>query len=75
MGERPRVIDHIGVGVGDFEESLDFYTRALSPLGFERVAFIDVDNRSAGFGVHVHGELHAVRLQAGERRGAALGAL
>ena len=51
MGERPRVIDHIGVGVRDFEESLDFYTRALAPLGFERVAFIDEDNRSAGFGV------------------------
>jgi catechol 2,3-dioxygenase-like lactoylglutathione lyase family enzyme len=49
---RPRVIDHIGVGVRDFEESLDFYSRALGPLGFERVAFIDADNRSAGFGVH-----------------------
>jgi catechol 2,3-dioxygenase-like lactoylglutathione lyase family enzyme len=51
MGEHVRVIDHIGVGVRDFEESLDFYGRALAPLGFERVAFIDADNRSAGFGV------------------------
>jgi catechol 2,3-dioxygenase-like lactoylglutathione lyase family enzyme len=51
MGEHPRVIDHIGVGVRDFEESLDFYGRALAPLGLERVAFIDADNRSAGFGV------------------------
>jgi catechol 2,3-dioxygenase-like lactoylglutathione lyase family enzyme len=51
MGEHARVIDHIGVGVRDFEESLDFYGRALAPLGFERVAFIDADNRSAGFGV------------------------
>ena len=25
---------------------------ALAPLGFERVAFIDADNRAAGFGVH-----------------------
>jgi catechol 2,3-dioxygenase-like lactoylglutathione lyase family enzyme len=51
MGERPRVIDHIGVGVRDFEQSLEFYTRALAPLGFERVAFVDADNRSAGFGI------------------------
>jgi catechol 2,3-dioxygenase-like lactoylglutathione lyase family enzyme len=51
MGERVRVIDHIGVGVRDFEESIDFYTRALAPLGFEQVAFIDTDNRAAAFGV------------------------
>ncbi|HEX4719892.1 MAG TPA: VOC family protein [Thermoleophilaceae bacterium] len=50
MGAPARVIDHIGIGVRDFEESLEFYTRALAPLGFERVAFIDEDNRSAGFG-------------------------
>jgi catechol 2,3-dioxygenase-like lactoylglutathione lyase family enzyme len=49
---RLRVIDHIGVGVRNFEASLDFYTRALAPLGFERVALIDADNRSAGFGIH-----------------------
>jgi catechol 2,3-dioxygenase-like lactoylglutathione lyase family enzyme len=47
---RQRVIDHIGVGVRDFEQSLDFYTRALAPLGFERVAFVDEDNRAAAFG-------------------------
>src|SRR5437764_4278752 len=52
MGDRRRVIDHIGVGVRDFELSLEFYTRALAPLGFERVAFVDADNRAAGFGVH-----------------------
>jgi catechol 2,3-dioxygenase-like lactoylglutathione lyase family enzyme len=51
VGERQRVIDHVGVGVRDFEQSLDFYARALAPLGFERVAFIDTDNRSAGFGI------------------------
>src|SRR3954454_22113558 len=51
MGDRPRVIDHIGVGVRNFEQSVDFYTRALAPLGFERVAYVDTDNRSAGFGV------------------------
>ena len=51
MGARLRVIDHVGVGVRDFEESLDFYAKALAPLGFERVALVDADNRSAGFGV------------------------
>ena len=51
MGERARVIDHIGIGVRDFEESVDFYTRALAPLGFEEVALIDTDNRAAAFGV------------------------
>ena len=51
MAERSRVIDHIGVGVRDFDQSLDFYTRALAPLGFELVAMIDADNRAAGFGL------------------------
>jgi catechol 2,3-dioxygenase-like lactoylglutathione lyase family enzyme len=51
MNERVRVIDHLGVGVRDFDESLDFYARALAPLGIEQVAFIDADNRAAGFGV------------------------
>jgi catechol 2,3-dioxygenase-like lactoylglutathione lyase family enzyme len=51
MGQRARVIDHIGVGVRDFDESVDFYRRALAPLGFEEVAFIDADNRAAAFGV------------------------
>src|SRR5947209_10048389 len=51
MAERERIIDHIGVGVRDFDESVDFYTRALGPLGFEQVALIDADNRAAGFGV------------------------
>jgi catechol 2,3-dioxygenase-like lactoylglutathione lyase family enzyme len=45
-----RVIDHIGVGVNNFEASLAFYTKALAPLGIEEVAVIDTDNRAAGFG-------------------------
>jgi len=44
------VIDHIGVGVRDYEESLDFYSRALAPLGLELVAETGADNRAAGFG-------------------------
>jgi catechol 2,3-dioxygenase-like lactoylglutathione lyase family enzyme len=52
MAQRVRVIDHIGVGVRDFEESLGFYTRALAPLGFEQTLFVDSDNRAAAFGTH-----------------------
>jgi catechol 2,3-dioxygenase-like lactoylglutathione lyase family enzyme len=44
------VIDHLGVGVRDYEESLAFYTRALEPLGIELVVKNDADNRAAGFG-------------------------
>lgn len=51
MSERLRVIDHIGVGVRDFDQSVDFYTRALAPLGFELVSLVDTDNRAAGFGL------------------------
>ena len=50
MAERARVIDHLGVGVRDFDESIEFYSRALGPLGMEQVAYIDADNRAAGFG-------------------------
>ena len=51
MGDRVRVIDHIGVGVRNFEESLRFYELALAPLGFERITLTDTDNRSAAFGL------------------------
>jgi catechol 2,3-dioxygenase-like lactoylglutathione lyase family enzyme len=44
------VIDHIGVGVRDYEESVRFYSSALAPLGLELVAETDTDNRAAGFG-------------------------
>ncbi|HEY1594658.1 MAG TPA: VOC family protein [Thermoleophilaceae bacterium] len=44
------VVDHIGVGVRDYDESVAFYTAALGPLGLELVAETDTDNRSAGFG-------------------------
>src|SRR3954469_15890961 len=51
MGNRARVIDHIGGGARTCEERLASHPAALAPLGFERVAFVDTDNRSAGFGV------------------------
>jgi catechol 2,3-dioxygenase-like lactoylglutathione lyase family enzyme len=49
LGKR-LVIDHIGVGVRDYEESVAFYSRALAPLGLELVAETGTDNRAAGFG-------------------------
>jgi catechol 2,3-dioxygenase-like lactoylglutathione lyase family enzyme len=45
-----RVIDHIGIGVRDYEESRTFYERALAPLGLAMVAEIEADNRAAGYG-------------------------
>jgi catechol 2,3-dioxygenase-like lactoylglutathione lyase family enzyme len=44
------VVDHIGVGVRDYDESVAFYSRALAPLGLELVAETGSDNRAAGFG-------------------------
>jgi catechol 2,3-dioxygenase-like lactoylglutathione lyase family enzyme len=44
------VIDHIGVGARNYDESVAFYSRALAPLGLELVAETDTDHRSAGFG-------------------------
>ena len=50
MEAKRLVVDHIGVGVRDYEESLEFYTRALAPLGIELIAETPTDNRAAGFG-------------------------
>jgi catechol 2,3-dioxygenase-like lactoylglutathione lyase family enzyme len=41
------MISHIGVGVGDFARSLDFYKRALAPLGYSVVMEY---GEGAGFG-------------------------
>jgi catechol 2,3-dioxygenase-like lactoylglutathione lyase family enzyme len=44
------VIDHLGIGVRDYEESRAFYEKALGPLGLALVAEVEADNRAAGFG-------------------------
>jgi catechol 2,3-dioxygenase-like lactoylglutathione lyase family enzyme len=41
------IIDHIGLAIGDYERSKQFYSRALAPLGIELV--LEVEGR-AGFG-------------------------
>ena len=50
MEGRRFVVDHIGIGVRDYEASVEFYKRALAPLGIELVAEPLTDNRQAGFG-------------------------
>ncbi len=35
------IIDHIGLSVSDYSRSLEFYRRALAPLGIELVVEID----------------------------------
>jgi catechol 2,3-dioxygenase-like lactoylglutathione lyase family enzyme len=41
------VIDHVGLGVRDLEQSLAFYRRALAPLGYQLLLTGD---GTAGFG-------------------------
>ena len=42
------MIDHAGIGVGDYERSKAFYTGALAPLGMTLV--MEPLGRAAGFG-------------------------
>ncbi len=35
MPVRRVVVDHVSIGVSDFPRSVEFYTAALAPLGFE----------------------------------------
>jgi catechol 2,3-dioxygenase-like lactoylglutathione lyase family enzyme len=50
-GTARRSIYHVGIGVRDFEESLEFYRLALRSLGVTLVEENETDNRSATFGV------------------------
>ena len=45
----PNMLDHISIGVSDFERSKTFYDRALRPLGVTRL-YADGE-RSAGYGI------------------------
>ncbi len=49
------MIDHIGINVSNFERSKNFYTAALSPLGYKLVQEYDAAEtgfkNAAGFGV------------------------
>jgi catechol 2,3-dioxygenase-like lactoylglutathione lyase family enzyme len=45
------MIDHIGLGVSDYERSRAFYLAALAPLGYELVMEVTEASPHAGFGV------------------------
>jgi catechol 2,3-dioxygenase-like lactoylglutathione lyase family enzyme len=54
--EAMAMIDHIGVGVRDFAASIAFYSKALTPIGYELVYELSADvtghgAAAAGFGV------------------------
>jgi catechol 2,3-dioxygenase-like lactoylglutathione lyase family enzyme len=42
------MIDHVGIGVSDYQASKAFYERALAPLGIELI--MEVQSAAAGFG-------------------------
>lgn len=42
------MLDHLALGVGDYERSKAFYTAALAPIGYELV--MEVNELSCGFG-------------------------
>jgi catechol 2,3-dioxygenase-like lactoylglutathione lyase family enzyme len=44
------MLDHVGIGVGDYERSKAFYERALAPLGYKLL--LEFAGAAAGFGTH-----------------------
>jgi catechol 2,3-dioxygenase-like lactoylglutathione lyase family enzyme len=50
MPVRRVVIDHGAIGVSDLPRSIEFYTRALAPLGFEPMGSWREDDRELSFG-------------------------
>ena len=47
------MIDHLGIHVSDLPRAIEFYTRALAPLGYELVMQYDHGGSTgAGFGVN-----------------------
>ncbi|HEX3977946.1 MAG TPA: VOC family protein [Solirubrobacteraceae bacterium] len=51
MPVRRVVIDHVSVGVSDLPGSIEFYTRALAPLGFTALGPWRADAHEMSFGV------------------------
>jgi catechol 2,3-dioxygenase-like lactoylglutathione lyase family enzyme len=51
MPTRRVVIDHVAIGVSDLSRSIEFYTRALAPLGFGPLGSWREGGREASFGV------------------------
>jgi catechol 2,3-dioxygenase-like lactoylglutathione lyase family enzyme len=51
MPSRAVVIDHLTIGVSDFEASRRFYSRALEPLGFSEIGPWSDAKREISFGL------------------------
>ena len=51
MPVRRVVVDHVSIGVSDLPRSIEFYTRALAPLGFEPQGAWREAAREMSFGV------------------------
>jgi catechol 2,3-dioxygenase-like lactoylglutathione lyase family enzyme len=51
MPIRRVVIDHMSIGVSDLPRSIEFYTRALAPLGFEPMGSWREGGTEMSFGV------------------------
>jgi catechol 2,3-dioxygenase-like lactoylglutathione lyase family enzyme len=51
MPTRRVVIDHVSIGVSDLPRSIEFYTRALAPLGFEPLGPWREDALEMSFGI------------------------
>jgi catechol 2,3-dioxygenase-like lactoylglutathione lyase family enzyme len=43
------VIDHVGYAVSDYARALEFYTRALAPLGYVLIMEVPGDTNPSGF--------------------------
>jgi catechol 2,3-dioxygenase-like lactoylglutathione lyase family enzyme len=50
MPVRRVVIDHVSIGVSDLSRSIEFYTRALAPLGFEQLGAWQEGSPDVAFG-------------------------
>jgi catechol 2,3-dioxygenase-like lactoylglutathione lyase family enzyme len=51
MPTRRVVVDHVSVGVSDLPRSIEFYTRALAPLGFQPGGAWREDALEMSFGI------------------------
>ena len=47
-GEKMAMLDHVGIGVSDYQRSKEFYEQALAPLGYSLL--LEFSGAAAGFG-------------------------
>ena len=56
MPTRRVIIDHLKIGVSNFERSRRFYAQALEPLGFEEIGPWSDQHREISFGTKAEGD-------------------